>query len=153
MTVSISGQAPGEQQNGLLAIEDDLLHERTPDTFLAVTLIDRASLKYNDVKQEWSATIRFKHIEPVIDIDADDESERIGRDLLESMYARRTGQDTLPIPVEEKHLDLDTPLQDQEPDEDDADDLDDDLEGDDVAEPDDDFVPSPEFSDAPKAGE
>lgn len=95
MTVNISGQVPGEQGNGLLAIEEELLlDERTPEPLIAVCVIDRASLKYNDVKQEWSAVIRFRQIEPVLGSDATD-----ARALLERAYARRTGEQTLPIPI------------------------------------------------------
>ena len=100
-----------------MEIEETLLHERTPDPITAVVIIERASLKYNDVKQEWSATIRFRHIEP---LDGDD--VRACRALLEKAYATRTGEETLPIeldgidpePAVERDVDLDTPLVDGE---------------------------------------
>lgn len=115
MTVTISGQVPGEQQNGLIDIEDELLHERTPDPITAVVVIERASLKYNDVKQEWSSTIRFRHIEPL-----DGELADAGRKLLEQAYEKRTGDAALPLEldlsgaVDEPTLDLDTPLADDD---------------------------------------
>jgi len=113
MTVNISGQVPGEQQNGLVDIEAELLHERTPDPIVAAVIIERASLKYNDVKQEWSAVVRFRHIEPL-----QDDHATAGRALLEKAYALRTGETTLPIeldgvdekPLVEPALDLEKPL-------------------------------------------
>jgi hypothetical protein len=125
MTVNISGQVPGEQLNGLIDRQDVLLAERTPDSFLAVVVIERAKRNYDDVKQVTSAVIRFRHIEPVFDEDADE-----ARALLERTYARRTGNESLPITLDgteeppeavEPELDLDTPLEDKEPEEPDPD--------------------------------
>lgn len=118
MTVSISGQVPAEAQNGMYAIEDDWTEERTPDTVVAVVLIDRAKLNFDDSKQEWSATMKFRHIEPIIG-----EADAVkARDLLEKACGTRGGKvltpgepDTeLDIPeVDEPALDLDTPLEEQ----------------------------------------
>lgn len=115
MTVNISGQVPGEQQNGLVDIEATFMQERTPDPLMAVVIVERASLKYNDVKQEWSAVVRFRHIEPLSGALAVD-----ARALLERAYATRTGEETLPVPLDgvdepvvEREVDLDTPLADQ----------------------------------------
>jgi hypothetical protein len=110
MTVNISGQVPGEQQNGIIAIEDEFLDERTPDAIYAVVKIERASLKYNDVKQEWSATIRFPHIEPILN-EADIAAAKA---LLERAYSARNdgANGQTPLDIVEPALDLDTPLQD-----------------------------------------
>lgn len=94
--INLSGQVPGEQLNGLLDMEEDLLHERTPDSFLAVVVVERASRKYDDVKQQTSAVVRFKHIEPIHDgKDAD-----LVRGHLEKAYATRTGEAALPIELD-----------------------------------------------------
>lgn len=116
MTVNISGQVPGEQQNGLVDIEGELTQERTPEPILAVVIIERSTLKFNDLKQDWSATIRFRHIEPI----EDETDATAARTLLEKAYATRTGETTLPIELDEPgevtepELDLDKPLVDED---------------------------------------
>ncbi|WP_022886403.1 hypothetical protein [Glaciibacter superstes] len=104
MGINLSGQVPGEQLNGLADMEEELLHERTPDQFLAVVVVERASRKYDDVKQITSAVVRFKHIEPL-----EGERAESARLLLEAAYAARTGEATLPL-----ELDLDEPLEDED---------------------------------------
>lgn len=140
MTVNISGQVPGEAQNGLADIEQRLTQERTPDPFFVIAIVERASLKYNDVKQEWSAVVRFRHIEPLEGAMADE-----GREVLERAYGLRTGETTLPIAlegvdeagddVEDRDVDLDTPLADSD-------------DFDDVGDP---FEPEPESAPTLKA--
>lgn len=118
--VNISGQVPGEQQNGLLGIEEEFLGLRTPEPKLAVAVIERSSLKFNDANQETSAVIRIRHIEI-----ADQESEDAAalRGILERQYSVRTGNEYLEIPldepaeVSEPELDLDTPLAEKPADE------------------------------------
>lgn len=115
MAINISGQVPGEQQNGLLGIEEELLEPRTPEPKIGVVIVERSAWKYNDVKQETSAVVRLKHIEFVEGEDAD-----LLRGILERAYARRTGNESLPIELDEPgdvvepELDLDTPLEEQE---------------------------------------
>jgi hypothetical protein len=92
MTINISGQVPAEQSNGLVDLEKDFLHELAPDPLMAVVIVERASLKFNDVKQEWSATVRFKHIEP-LQGEASDEA----RKLLQDAYSLRTGEAALDL--------------------------------------------------------
>lgn len=117
MTVSISGQVPAEAQNGFYAIEEDWTGDRTPDPIVAVVIIERDNVKLKDASQERQATMKFKHIEPLIsavDVEA-------ARDLLERACGARGGTvfapaepDTeLDIPVDEPELDLDTPLEGQ----------------------------------------
>lgn len=95
MTVHISGQVPGEQQNGVVEIEAELLKERTPDPIVAVVIIERAGLKFTDAKQVWEATIMFRHIEPLVG-----EAAAAARGLLEKRYAERTGNAPLPIELD-----------------------------------------------------
>lgn len=138
MTVNISGQVPGEQNNGLVDLEPQFLHERAPEPMVAVVVIERSALKFNDVKQEWSATVRFRQIEPL----PDEGHQKLARQLLESAYAARTGADSMPTELdlpEEPEADFDTPLEDQplEDDEDRETEPDDD-------EPEDGFEPDPE---------
>lgn len=110
MTINISGQVPGEAQNGMVDLEEDWLGDRTPDTLVAVVLIQRAGFKFDDDKQERHATMKFLHIEPLLD----GVQAQAGRDLLERACARRGGSIATPdmeldIP-EEREVDLDTPL-------------------------------------------
>jgi hypothetical protein len=116
MTISISGQVPAKEQNGMYDLEADWTEERTPDPVLAVVKIERDGLKFKDADALWSATSKFTHIEPLEGEDAD-----LARALLEKAYAKRTGNESLPMPlpepsdVQEPVLDLDTPLEDKEP--------------------------------------
>jgi hypothetical protein len=112
MTVNISGQVPGEQNNGLVDLEPQFIHERAPEPLVAVVVIERAALKFNDVKQEWSATVRFKHIEPLTQAS----DQKLARQLLETQYATRTGADSIATELDlpdEPEPDFDTPLEDQ----------------------------------------
>ena len=100
-------------------LESEWTHERTPDPVLAVVKIERDGLKFKDSDQSWSATQKFTHIEPLEGEDAE-----LARTLLEKAYSRRTGNETLPVPLDEPaevvepELDLDTPLEGREIDED-----------------------------------
>ncbi|WP_181439788.1 hypothetical protein [Curtobacterium sp. MCBD17_028] len=85
--ISISGQVPAEQNNGLIDHEAELLGERTPEPLVAIVIIDRHGLKFVDDKQDWSATVKFRHIEPLSGAAAD-----TARALLESAYQTRTGE-------------------------------------------------------------
>lgn len=67
MTISISGQVPAEAQNGMVKLEDDWTRERTPDAVFAIVKIERDGLKFKDADQQWSATMKFTHIEPITD--------------------------------------------------------------------------------------
>lgn len=118
MTISISGQVPGKEQNGMYDLESVWTEERTPDPVLAVVKIERDGLKFKDSDQVWSATSKFTHIEPLEGDDAD-----LARSLLEKAYAKRTGNESLPIPLDgveeprevvEPELDLDTELADKD---------------------------------------
>jgi hypothetical protein len=71
-------------------------------------LVERASLTWSDSKQETSATLQFRQIEPLEGDLADD-----ARQLLEQAFSARTGEATLPVAIDEPELDLDTPLEDK----------------------------------------
>lgn len=92
--INISGQVPAEQNNGLVELESTLLDERTPEPIVAVVVIDRHGLKFVDEKQEWSATVKLRHIEPMSGV-----AEETARKLLESAYQVRTGETTLDIGI------------------------------------------------------
>lgn len=117
MSVNLSGQMPGEQLNGLLDMQDVLLDLRTPEAFLAVVVVERAKRNYDDQKQAASAVVRLRHIEPV---EADTEDAALARQLLERQYARRTGNESLPMQLDEPgevvepELDLDSELADRD---------------------------------------
>jgi hypothetical protein len=90
--INISGQVPAEQNNGLVELESVLLAERTPEPIVAVVVIDRHGLKFVDDKQEWSSTVKLKHIEPL-----SGDAAETGRKLLESAFQVRTGETTLDV--------------------------------------------------------
>jgi hypothetical protein len=98
--ISISGQVPAEQNNGLIDHEAELLAERTPEPIVAVVIIERHGLKFVDDKQDWSATVKFRHVEPL----AGDAAET-ARKLLESAYQVRTGETKLDFGAAEAEAD------------------------------------------------
>jgi hypothetical protein len=95
MGINLSGQVPGEQLNALLEHEDVLLGSRTPDPLIAVVVIERASLKYDDVKQQTSATVRFKWIEII-----DEAAAASVLQFRDDAYARRTNQESAPTTLD-----------------------------------------------------
>ncbi|MFE4469518.1 hypothetical protein ACFRFH_11950 [Leifsonia sp. NPDC056824] len=101
MTVNISGQLPAEAQNGMVAIEEDWLGDRTPDPIVAVVIIERAGFKFDDAKQERRATMKFTHIEPM-----DGEAAGDARVLLENACSARGGE---PYRRPEPDAELDIP--------------------------------------------
>ncbi len=113
MTVSISGQVPAEAQNGMVAIEEDWLGDRTPEPIIAIVIIERHGFKFLDDKQERSATMKFKHIEPLQGVKAQEEARR----LLEDACRERGGEVyTQPEPDTE----LDIPSDDDAPEDEEA---------------------------------
>lgn len=85
--INISGTVPAEAQNGMTDIEDEWMGDRTPDPIVAVVIIDRHGFKFVDAKQERAATMKFRHIEPILDVKAAAEA----RALLETACAARGG--------------------------------------------------------------
>lgn len=118
MTVNISGQVPAEAQNGMFAIEEDWLDDGTPEPVMAIVIIERHGFKFDDGKQERSATMKFRHIEPLLGV----KDAEAARKLLDKacvarggvVYRRPDPDAELDIPeVDEPALDLDTPLEEQ----------------------------------------
>lgn len=110
MTISISGQVPAEAQNGMVKLEDEWTHERTPDPVFAIVKIERDGLKFKDSDQKWSSTMKFSHIEPL-----SGDAAEVAKQLLDQACNLRGGQLSteveLDIPApEEREVDLDTPL-------------------------------------------
>lgn len=106
--IKLSGSAPTERLNGLLADEERWESEQTPAPQIAIVLIERTSLNWSDSKQETTATVQFRQIEPLSgDVAAD------AKQLLERAFSARTGDATLPVLIDEPELDLDTPLEDK----------------------------------------
>ncbi|MEF2979054.1 hypothetical protein [Subtercola sp. YIM 133946] len=101
MGINLSGQVPGEQLNGLPDMEQDLLDARTPESWLAIVVMERSKHSYDDIKQVTSAVVRFQHIEPI----EDEDDAKAVRSYLEKAYQRRTGagsmETTLEIPDDE----------------------------------------------------
>lgn len=87
MTVSISGQVPAEAQNGMYSLEEEWTGDRTPDPIVAVVIIERDNVKLKDADQVRSATVKFRHIEPMLS-EAD---EKAARQLLEKACGARGG--------------------------------------------------------------
>jgi hypothetical protein len=114
--VNISGQVPQEAQNGMVAIEEDWLGDRTPPEVIAVVKLRRANFKFDDDKQERRAVMKFVHIEPMLDA----EDHKVAVQLLERACRARGGVVGAPdleldIP-EEREVDLDSPLSEPDPD-------------------------------------
>lgn len=112
MTVNISGQVPAEAQNGMVAIEEDWLGDRTPDPVVAIVIIERDGFRFKDDKQERTATMKFRHIEPLLS-EADAQT---ARDLLERACRNRGGEvfrpapEDTPLDLPDPDVDLETPL-------------------------------------------
>lgn len=106
--IKLSGHAPVERLNGLLVDEERWESEQAPAPKIAIVLVERSSLTWSDSKQETSATLQFRQIEPLEGDLADD-----AKQLLEQAFSARTGEATLPVAIDEPELDLDTPLEDQ----------------------------------------
>lgn len=114
MTVSISGQVPGEAQNGMYDLEDEWTGDRTPDAVVAVVIIERDSVKLKDADQVRQATMKFRHIEPMLS-EAD---EKAARALLESSCRARGGDVFTPA---EPPTELDIPEDESDSSGDDSD--------------------------------
>lgn len=99
MTISISGQVPAEAQNGMTALEAEWTKPATPDTVYAVVKIDRAKLHFDDDKQDWAATMKLSHIEPLSGV-----FEETAREMLRDSAAERGGavQTELDIPKDDE---------------------------------------------------
>lgn len=93
MTLKYTSKRPDEELDGLQALEDHFT-EGNPDDVVVVAVITRHGIAKVDPSNDWQATVRVKHIEPVQGAD-----EQAVRALLSDAYARRTGN--TPLSVEE----------------------------------------------------
>ncbi|WGD38499.1 hypothetical protein [Lysinibacter sp. HNR] len=109
MGISISGQVPAEAQNGMATLTEEWLEDPTPEAVVAVVVIERHGFKHDDTKQERTATMKFRHIEPLTG-----EAAVVARDLLEEACGVRGGE-VLREP--EPPTELDIPALDFEEDE------------------------------------
>lgn len=114
MTIHISGQVPGEAQNGMVALEDDWTGARTPDPLVAIVIIERDGVKLKDADQSWTATMKFRHIEPILS----EEDAKTAREILEDACRERGGDVYAPA---EPDTELDIPGADSDTSEGDSD--------------------------------
>ncbi len=90
MAVTISGQRPGEELNGLEELHDKLM-EADADDVVAVVVIRRVKRVLPDDKDSYPV-VRLARIEPVA---VDDVPEATA--MLERAYAARTGNEALDL--------------------------------------------------------
>lgn len=89
MTISISGQVPGESTNAMASLDEEWQKDRTPDPVFAVVKIERAGFRHDDSKQERRPIMKLSHIE------IGDQGEL--RKLVETLYTERTGENALDL--------------------------------------------------------
>ncbi|KKI18740.1 MULTISPECIES: hypothetical protein [unclassified Leucobacter] len=95
MTLKLTNKRPDEELDGLQALEDRFT-KGNPDDVVVVAVVSRHAITKTDPSDQWQATARFKHIEPVTGDD-----EVAVRRILSERYAKRTGNQPLPIPEPE----------------------------------------------------
>lgn len=101
MVLKYTAKRPDEELDGLQALEDHFT-EGNPDDVVIVAVVSRHAIAKTDPSDQWQATIRFKHVEEVTGSDA-----RTVRTLLSERYAKRTGNQ--PLPIEEVDDDAELP--------------------------------------------
>jgi hypothetical protein len=108
VSVKVKGKLPKELANGLVVVEERLSAPEPPEPFVAVVKFARASLTWDDEKQDWIASVSMVAIEPLLAQADIDRAEMIMLDARKL----RTGDEELDIPeeLEEPPLDLDTAL-------------------------------------------
>lgn len=97
MVLKYTSKRPDEELDGLQALEDHFT-EGNPDDVVVVAVISRHGITRVDPSPDWTATIRIKHVEQVTGAD-----EQTVRTLLQERYAKRTGNQ--PLPMEEVEQD------------------------------------------------
>jgi hypothetical protein len=107
MTIKIKGKLPAAIANGLVRVEELVTTPERPEVFYAIVRFARASLTWDDEKDEWVATLSMRGIEPVSGPDA----SKLELLMLDARKAR-TGDEELEMPEElvEPPLDLETGL-------------------------------------------
>lgn len=91
MVLKYTSKRPDEELDGLQALEDHFT-EGNPDDVVVVAVISRHGITRVDPSPDWTATIRIKHVEQVTGAD-----EQTVRALLQERYAKRTGNQPLPM--------------------------------------------------------
>lgn len=90
MVLKYSSTRPDDELDGMQDYEEHFL-TGDPDDVVAVVVISRNGIAKKD-PAPFAASIKVKHIEPVTGDDAD-----VVRKLLRERYARRTGNEMLPL--------------------------------------------------------
>lgn len=90
--VSMSGYLPGEAKNGLVELEAALTGVETPDTIVAVVLIDRTARQVKDHSDEVKASLRLSAVEP---LKGEDREKALA--LLNATREQRTGEASLDL--------------------------------------------------------
>jgi hypothetical protein len=92
MTVQVQPARPKDQFNGLEAIEADILAAPRGESILAIVQYERKKRVEDEDKEETYPVLRVRHIEPIRgDLEAQ------ARELLETAYKARTGEDQLDL--------------------------------------------------------
>lgn len=91
MVLKYTAKRPDEELDGLQDLEDHFT-EGSPDDVVVVGVVSRHAITKTDPSDQWQATIRFKQVEQVTGPDAS-----TVRTLLKERYAKRTGNEPLPI--------------------------------------------------------
>lgn len=91
MVLKYTSKRPDEELDGLQALEDHFT-DGNPDDVVVVAVITRHGITRVDPSPDWTATVRVKHIERVTGAD-----EQTVRALLKGSYAKRTGNEPLPL--------------------------------------------------------
>lgn len=91
MTVKLTSKRPDEELDGLQPLEGHFT-TGNPDDVVVVAVVSRHAITKTDPSDQWQATARFKHIEPVTGDD-----EVAVRRILSERYSKRTGNQPLPI--------------------------------------------------------
>lgn len=92
MTISISGQVPGKEQNGMYELEEDWKAITDPESILVVAVVSRdgITIKKNGDRK---AVMKFDAIEPLPDGDLTEQAKQL---LLQARQVR-TGETSLDL--------------------------------------------------------
>ena len=89
----ISGQRPGEEQNGLNELSDELMEANAEDV-VVVAVMRVTKIVDNVEKGERHPVVRIARVEPLRDQPSIDAAQK----LLQGAYAARTGNEALDLP-------------------------------------------------------
>ena len=97
MTLRYAAKRPAEDLDGMQQHEDEFLRGGDPRDIVAVVVMTRHRLVDETGKPRF-ASVMIKHIEPL----DDEDDAATGTSLLSRAYARRTGNEQLPIDDDEQ---------------------------------------------------